>query len=101
MTQPFQWIITSSGVSTDCSTGRENHYKDLCIADELPENFQDACGMAYDHCKDCDTIRVYRLDRDTGTFVSQTNEVIRYVAEYVIEDGEDVPKWVEDAIDFI
>ena len=101
MTQPYQYLITSSGVFSNKLTGKETHYRNLCVGDELPENFQDACGMAYDHCLNCDTITVYRIDRDTGTFTNQTNEVIRYVAEYVIEDGEDVPKWVEFAIDFI
>ena len=75
-------------------------YNNLAHAEELPENFKDACYMAYDHCKDCTSIRVLRLDRDTNTFEDQTNKVELFVAQNLLDRRDEehgFPEWAQDA----
>jgi len=102
MTQSFQWLITSTG-----SFGfdkKKVSYKDLSIAEELPENFEDACHLAYDHCKDDESIRVLRLDRDTNTIEDQTDRVAYWVALHLLDPSDQeygFPEWAQNAYDSI
>tara|TARA_R100000544_G_scaffold19512_1_gene9382 strand:- start:556 stop:918 length:363 start_codon:yes stop_codon:yes gene_type:complete len=98
MTQSFQWLITSSGYFQHGT--EKKFYNDLAHAEELPENFEDACYLAYDHCKDCTSIRVLRLDRDTNTFEDQTNRVELFVAQNLLDRRDEehgFPEWAQDA----
>jgi hypothetical protein len=100
MTQSFQWLITSSGHFMHGT--EKKFYNNLAHAEELPENFEDACHMAYDHCKDCTSIRVLRLDRDTGTFEDQTAKAVYFIAQSVLDlrDEENgVPEWAQEQFD--
>jgi len=102
MTQSYQWLITSTG-----SFGYDKQkviYRNLCISEELPENFEDACHLAYDHCKDDESIRVLRLDRDTNTFEDQTDEAAYFVALHLLDPSDQeygFPEWAQDAFDSI
>jgi|TARA_R110000824_G_scaffold57261_4_gene155958 hypothetical protein len=90
---PFQYLITSSGVS---GTYSEADTGDYGIDQFMPENFEDACLMAYEHCKDAVSIRVLRIDRDTSTFVDQTNEVAYWVALNLLDRRDEehgFPEW--------
>ncbi len=97
---PYQFLITSTG---SFQHGTEHvQYKDLAHAEELPENFEDACHMAYDHCKDCSSIRVLRLDPDTLTFEDCTERVAFFVAQNLLDLRDEeygFPEWTQEAFD--
>ena len=97
---PYQFLITSTG---SFQHGTEPvQYKDLTHGTELPENFEDACHMAYDHCKDCSSIRVLRLDPDTLTFEDCTERVAFFVAQNLLDlrdEEHGFPEWTQEAFD--
>jgi len=102
MTQSYQWLITSTG-----SFGYDKKkviYNNLAHGTELPENFEYACHLAYDYCKDCTSIRALRLDLDTNTIEDQTDKVAYWVALHLLDPSDQeygFPEWAQDAYDSI
>ena len=102
MTQSFQWLITSSGHFMHDT--KKTFYNNLAHGTELPENFEYACHLAYDHCKDCTSIRALRLDLDTNTIEDQTDKVAYWVALHLLDRRDEehgIPEWAQEAFDAI
>ena len=81
---PYQFLITSTG------------------SFQLPETFEDACHLAYDHCSECSSIRVLRLDPDTLTFEDCTDRVAFFVAQNLLDlrdEEHGFPEWAQEAFD--
>jgi|TARA_R110000782_G_scaffold106231_2_gene194431 hypothetical protein len=96
----IQYLVTSSGTIVRDGLVKFE-FNDLTVGEDMPDTFEDAAHMAYDHCKDDKSIRVLFLNHVDGTLSDATDQVAHFVADNLYTQDEDfiIPEWAQIAFD--